>query len=194
MLTVERSRYKSHEKREVEFHGLIILLPMANALTMLRILLVLPTVGAILIQRYDVALGLVVLGALSDALDGRLARWEGETSDLGKFLDPLADKLFILSAFVALVDTGMVSSLPVILLLLRELSVSFMRSIAAVQGNVFGASFLGKVKTSAEFLALGLLLAGYPLGIHVLWLSVVLAYISAYEYLRAYLREMSGVV
>ncbi len=166
---------------------------MANALTLLRILLAVPTVLAIVGGQRDAALALILLGALSDLLDGKLARWGGEVTNLGKFLDPLADKIFILSALIALVDVDSVSSVPVILLLLRELSVSFVRSVVAAQGVVFEASVLGKFKTSLEFLALGLLTAGYPFGVHVLWASVFVAYLSAFEYLRAYLKVLSGL-
>lgn len=166
---------------------------MANFLTLVRILLALPTVVAVISERFELALALTLLGAVSDALDGKLARWGGEVTTLGKFLDPLADKIFVLSVLVALVEVDKVSSLPVVLLLLRELSVSFVRSLAAVQGVVFGASVLGKFKTSLEFLSLCLILWGYPFGVHILWVSVLVAYLSAYEYLRAYLKEISGL-
>ena len=166
---------------------------MANALTLLRILLALPTVFAIVSNQLDVALALVILGALTDLLDGKLARMNGEVTNLGKLLDPLADKVFILSALIALIEIGRVSSMPVILLLLRELGVSFIRNAAAGQGVVFEASLLGKFKTSLEFLAVSLLLTEYPFGTHILWASVFVAYISAYDYLRAYLRAFSGL-
>jgi len=94
---------------------------------------------------------------------------------------------------IALIEIDKVSSMPVILLLLRELSVSFVRSAAASQGVVFEASTLGKLKTSLEFLAVGLLLTNYPFGLHLLWASVLVAYVSAYDYLRSYLREISGL-
>jgi len=136
---------------------------------------------------------LVVVGALTDLLDGRIARLNGDTSSLGKLLDPLADKIFILSSLIALIEVGKISSLPVILLMLRELSVSFVRSVAAGQGVVFEASTLGKFKTFLEFLAVALLLTDYAFGVHVLWVSVLVAYVSAYDYLRTYLRELSGL-
>ena len=166
---------------------------MANVLTVLRIFLALPAVFAIVNNQLDVALGLVAVSALTDLLDGKLARMNGETTNLGKFLDPLADKIFVLSVLIALVDVGRVSSVPVVFLLLRELSVSFVRSFAASQGLVFEASLLGKFKTSLEFLAIFLLLTEYPFGIHVLWISVLAAYVSAYDYLRAYLKDISGL-
>ena len=65
--------------------------------------------------------------------------------------------------------------------------------MAVNQGVVFEASVLGKFKTSLEFLAVALLLTEYPFGIHILWASILVAYVSAYDYLRAYLRELSGL-
>lgn len=164
---------------------------MANFLTLMRILLTLPLVVAIIQGKFELALAITVLGALSDLLDGKIARLSGEVTNLGKILDPLADKIFLLSALIALVEVGRVSSLPVILLLLRELSVSFMRSIAVGQGLIIEASLLGKLKTSLEFLTLLTLLFGNPYGTLLLWASVIFAYLSAYEYLRTYLRALS---
>jgi len=164
---------------------------MANFLTFTRILLTLPLVVAILQEKLELALTITILGALTDLLDGKIARLSGEVTNLGKILDPLADKIFILSALIALVGVGRVGSLPVILLFLREISVSFMRSVAAGQGLIIEASLLGKLKTSLEFLTLLILLYGNPYGTLLLWASVILAYLSAYEYLRTYLRALS---
>jgi len=128
---------------------------MANFMTSLRILLIVPIVVSILENRFGVALVLTVLGALTDLIDGRVARKQGGGNNLGKLLDPLADKVFVLSILTALVEVGRVSSVPVIFLMLREFSVSFLRSLSASQGSVFGASQLGKLKTLTEFLAIG---------------------------------------
>ncbi len=166
---------------------------MANLLTLSRILLALPTVLAVVNGQLSLALIIFLTGALTDLVDGRLARMNGETTNLGKFLDPLADKVLVLSTLIALVEIGRVGSLPVILLLLRELSITFVRSMLAGQGVVLEASALGKFKTSLEFLAVILLLVEYPYGVHVLWLSVLVAYVSAYDYLKTYLRELSGL-
>lgn len=164
---------------------------MANFLTFTRILLTLPLVVAIIQGKFEIALIIAIIGALSDMLDGKVARLNGEVTNLGKILDPLADKIFILSALIALVEVNRISSLPVILLLLRELSVSFMRSVAVGQGLIIEASLLGKLKTSLEFLTVILLLYNYPYGTVLLWASVIVAYISAYDYLRTYLRALS---
>ncbi len=166
---------------------------MANFMTLLRILLVLPIAVSILSDRNGVALILTILGALTDLVDGKVARKNGGSGDVGKLLDPFADKVFVLSILIALIEVGVVSSIPVILLLLREFSVSLLRSISASQGMVFGASQLGKLKTFTEFLALIFLLAGYQVGTYILWLSVGVAYLSFYDYVRSYLKAFTGV-
>lgn len=166
---------------------------MANALSLLRILLSLPTVLAIGNGQLQIALILVALGAFTDLLDGKVARANDEATNIGKLLDPLADKVFVLSALIALVEAGKVGSLPVVLLLLRELGVSFLRSVAVGHGIILEASLLGKIKTSLEFLALVLFLAEYPVGVHALWVCILLAYVSAYDYLRVYLKAMSDL-
>ncbi len=166
---------------------------MANLLTVFRILITFPIIIAILQEQFRVALVLTLLGAFSDLIDGKIARQNGEDSSLGKLLDPLADKIFVLSILIALVETDRVSSLPVILLLLRELGISFFRSVAVSHGIVLGASFLGKLKAFLEFLSLILIIGGYPFGNYLLWLSVGAAYISAYDYIKTYLRTLSGL-
>ncbi|WP_457600293.1 CDP-alcohol phosphatidyltransferase family protein [Hydrogenivirga sp.] len=167
---------------------------MANFMTLLRILLVVPITASILTDRFLMAFILTLVGALTDLLDGRIARRNGSGNDFGKLLDPLADKVFVLSILITLVEVGAVSSVPVILLLLREFSVSFIRSLSASQGEVFGASYLGKVKTLTEFLALMTIISGYyTLGAYVLWISVGVAYLSFYDYVKTYLKTPSGL-
>ena len=160
---------------------------MANLLTIIRALLSIPTAVAVLQGYYTIALGLTLLCALSDFLDGWIARFNGDKTNLGKLLDPFADKVFIMVTLVALVDVDRVSSLPVILLLIRELGVSLLRAFVASQGLLMEASHLGKVKTFLEFTSLVLILYGLTIGIYLLWFSVIFAYISAYEYIRAYI-------
>ncbi len=166
---------------------------MANLLTGLRIVLALPTAISILSGDFLIAFILTLISGASDLLDGWLARLQGNGDGAGKLLDPLADKVFLLSTLVALVEVGKVSSLIVILLLIRELSISFLRSFWASQGSILGASYLGKLKTAMMFSGVLLLLRDYGPGIYLLWLSVGLAYLSFYEYIRSYLKAPSGL-
>ncbi len=139
------------------------------------------------------ALLLALLGAVSDVADGFLARRNGNVNGLGKLLDPFADKVFSLSVLVALSGTGAVSALPVVLLLFRDLSVSFLRTLAALQGLVLEASLLGKVKTFLVFTSIVVLIGGFREGELVLWGGVLVSYVSVYDYVRSYLRESSGL-
>ncbi len=166
---------------------------MANALSFFRILIALPVVGAILTGQVTLALILFLLGALSDLIDGKVAREKGEEGSFGKLLDPFADKVLVISTLIALVEAGHVKSLPVILLTIRELAISFLRSVAVGQGIVMQASALGKAKTFLENTAIILFLGGFQFGSVVLWSSVGLAYISLYDYIKSYIRSASGL-
>jgi len=166
---------------------------MANALSFFRIIIALPVVGAILMGQMNLALVLFLLGALSDLLDGKIAREKGSEGSFGKLLDPFADKVLILSALIALIEAGLVKALPVILLAIRELSISFLRSLAVGQGLVIQASALGKAKTFLENGSVILILAGSGSGNVLLWASVALAYISLYDYIKTYIRSASGL-
>ena len=94
------------------------------------------------------------LAAITDFIDGYLARRMGLTSVLGKFLDPLADKLLVLAALVMMVELGHVPAWPVIIVTGRELSITALRTIAISEGVVIAASRGGKDKTAAQIVAL----------------------------------------
>jgi CDP-diacylglycerol--glycerol-3-phosphate 3-phosphatidyltransferase len=143
------------------------------------------------------------LAAITDVLDGYLARKMGVVSVLGKFLDPLADKLIVMASLIWLVPMGRISAWVVVVLLSRELSVTGLRSIAASEGVVISAGQEGKVKTALQMIGIIALLLGYPypltyLGIdlgvvdvvHVgkllVYLSLVFSLASAVEYVRLF--------
>jgi len=166
---------------------------MANLMTLFRILITIPLVLAIIREQFEIAFLFALAGIISDAVDGKLARLNGEGNPLGKLLDPLADKIFVLSSLIALVEVGRIGSFPVILLLLRELGVTFLRSFAASQGFIISASLLGKVKTFLEFSAVLLLIPGVEMGSYLLWSAVAVAYVSVYDYARSYLKTLTGL-
>ncbi len=166
---------------------------MANTITLFRLVIAFPVVLLILGGFYWTALILTLLAAVSDLIDGRVARHTKNTSDLGKVIDPLADKIFVLSVLIALVDVGRVSSVPVVLLFFREISITFLRSAVGEPSNSFGANWHGKLKTILEFVALSLILLNVGIGELVLWLSVFVAYLSAYQYIRDFLKSPSGL-
>lgn len=101
------------------------------------------------------------IAAFTDFLDGHIARKEGIVTDFGKFVDPVADKLLVLSALIMLVQQGLMPAWVVILILARELCVDGLRMVAGSKGMVIAAGKLGKIKTVSQMvLILFLMLAG----------------------------------
>jgi CDP-diacylglycerol--glycerol-3-phosphate 3-phosphatidyltransferase len=158
-----------------------------------------------------VAAVLFILGSLSDYYDGYLARKHGIVTTLGKFLDPLADKLLVVSVLIMLVAMPCVSdpAVPceprvpawlVVLIVGRELAVTGLRSIASSEGITLGAEELGKYKTIFQIFALTGLLLHYRYvyvdfhlgGMYFLWIALVLGLWSAVDYHRRVYREVRG--
>ncbi len=102
------------------------------------------------------------LAALTDLADGFLARKLNVVSVLGKFLDPLADKLIVMAGLVWMVPMGRVPAWVVVFLLAREISVTGLRSVAASEGVVIAAGNEGKVKTALQMIGIICLVIGYP--------------------------------
>jgi len=149
---------------------------------------------------YDFWASLVFLvAALTDLLDGYLARRRGEVTRLGKLLDPVADKLLILAGLVMLVERSLVPAWIVIIILGREMAITGLRAMAAADGVVMPADRWGKWKTVAQATAVIMLLLGWQLpifginldvsliGMGVLWVSVALALYSGARYTISYL-------
>src|SRR5205814_7962245 len=136
-----------------------------NSLTVSR-LLAIPVLMALLLLRFpghdQVAAALFIIFSLTDTLDGQLARRRGSVSDLGKFLDPLADKLFVLSVLIVLVQEGLVAAWVVVVIFSRELIITILRSVAASQGRMIAAAPLGKTKTVTQMSAVTLLILQRP--------------------------------
>ncbi|WP_448584527.1 CDP-alcohol phosphatidyltransferase family protein [Thermocrinis sp.] len=161
---------------------------MANYVTLLRFLLALLAVYAILNQYNTLALLIILIGAVSDWLDGDIARRRKEVSKLGVLLDPFVDKVFVLSCLSAYLYLQKVSPYAFVLLLIRELYISFLRSLSVEKGYFMPASYLGKAKTVIEFVTLILLALANSLSEPFLWLAVALAYLSALDYTLRFLR------
>src|SRR5260370_4849018 len=136
-----------------------------NTLTVSR-LAAIPLLMALLLLRFpghaEAAAALYIVFSLTDALDGQLARRRGTVSDLGKFLDPLADKLFVLSVLIVLVQEGLVAAWVVVVIFSRELIITILRSVGASQGRVIAAAPLGTTKTVTQIAAVTLLLLQRP--------------------------------
>ena len=128
-----------------------------NKLTVGRILLVPLFVAAMLIPfplHNFAALILFSAASITDMLDGKIARKRGLITDFGKFADPLADKILVLAAMLCLVQNGLCDCVAVIIVLLREFSVTSIRLIASTKGEVIAANKWGKVKTVSQMTAL----------------------------------------
>lgn len=139
-----------------------------NRLTLARVLLIPVCLGLMYAATpaCDIAALIVfLLASFTDFLDGHIARSRNLTTDLGKFLDPVADKLLVLSVLTLLTAQGKTASWVVILVLARELSVDGLRLAAALRGRVIAAGKLGKWKTVSQMAAISLaLLNNWPFG------------------------------
>ncbi len=101
-----------------------------------------------------VAAGIFIILAATDGLDGYLARSRNEVTNFGKFMDPLADKILVAAALLALIELGTLPSWVALVILAREFIVSGLRMVAASQGTVIAASWYGKAKTVAQIIAI----------------------------------------
>ena len=178
-----------------------------NILTSIRILLV-PILVVVLLTKFDgkefVGLGLFLLAALTDFLDGYFARRWNLVSRFGQLLDPAADKILIAAAFVSLVelDARVTPSWMVVTILAREFAVNALRSHAAAEQIVIPAGVSGKIKTGAQIVAISLLIIYNQLGefSHLapisLWVAVIATVLSGIDYFvrhgRAVLLEESA--
>jgi CDP-diacylglycerol--glycerol-3-phosphate 3-phosphatidyltransferase len=173
-----------------------------NALTLLRIFLV-PLLVVILLTRMPakeyLALVIFLLAALTDALDGYLARKYKKVTTLGILLDPIADKLLVSAALISLVDLQEADAWAVCIIIGREFAVSGLRSIAAAHGIIIPASKLGKWKMATQVTGISLMILGSRLddiglwrntGKAALWVMTAVALVSGFDYFRRYLKEL----
>ena len=181
-----------------------------NKLTVFRVILS-PLFLVLMLWDFSyhyLAAGLVFsVAAFTDLLDGHLARKYGLVTNMGKFLDPLADKMLTTAALLALLAQGHLDVWAVMLVLTREFMVTSIRLIAAKEGTVIAASFSGKLKTVAQYFGIvvtiaalefatwqNTLLAGFDLpdvvftlpiriGVALIWISVILTGFSGIQYI-----------
>ena len=143
----------------------------ANKLTFLRIALI-PVFLLILYVGFPgsdwAALAVFIIASLTDTLDGYVARHYNQVSNLGKFMDPLADKVLVAAAMCWLVQRGSMAGWVLAAVLLREFAVSGLRLVAVEQGQVIAAAWSGKIKTAATMVCICLMLV-----LHYSWLDLV---------------------
>lgn len=166
-----------------------------NWITLSRLLLTVPFLVLLEQRGYElVALGIYVCAALTDWVDGYLARRLDQVTTLGKLLDPLVDKVLVTGALVALSAKGLVPAWSVTAILFREFLVTGLRGLEAERGVIVPAGMLGKLKAVAQMVAIGFLLFAlapqaatwaYTVGMGIYWLAVALTIVSGVQYVWA---------
>jgi CDP-diacylglycerol---glycerol-3-phosphate 3-phosphatidyltransferase len=186
-----------------------------NLLTLVRIAII--PVVLMLIDDTDpvrslVACILFLLASVTDAIDGYLARSRNLITVVGKFLDPLADKLLVMAVLIYLVRIGRVQEWVAVLLIGREIAITGLRAIAATEGLVIAAASWGKNKTAFQLVGISFLILHFPfpllgtnvvidfhvVGINVIFISLFFSIFSAVQYFKYFLnaadqgRQRSG--
>lgn len=124
-----------------------------------------------------------IAASITDAVDGYIARSRGLVTTLGKFIDPLADKIMVVAVLIALVDLHRVPAWMVVVIISREFIVTGLRMIAASQGIVIAASKWGKSKTISQMIGIIFLIFDVPGGMPIMWVAMVLTIWSGCDYL-----------
>jgi CDP-diacylglycerol--glycerol-3-phosphate 3-phosphatidyltransferase len=172
-----------------------------NSLTLLRIFFVPLLVVLLLTKEPNMdlwAVGVFLLAAITDLLDGYLARRRAQVSRVGILLDPIADKLLTSAAFISLVELQQIPAWIVVIIIGREFAVSGLRSIASAEGFTMPASDLGKTKMVLQVAAITVIVLErryprlQPLGDGFLWLVVGIALLSAAEYFWAFWKKLDA--
>ena len=125
-----------------------------------------------------------IIASITDAVDGYIARKRNIVTNLGKFIDPLADKILVIAVLTALVELHRFPAWMVVVIISREFIVSGLRMVAASEGVVIAASKGGKRKTVTQIIGIILLLFNIPGAMAVMWLAVILTVWSGIEYIR----------
>ncbi len=178
-------------------------LNLPNSLTIVRIFLV-PLLVVVLLTKFEgrlvlgirkelVGAAIFAVASLTDWLDGYLARRRHQVTALGQMMDPIADKLLVLAAFISLVQMGLAPAWMVAIIIGREFAVTGLRSIAYTRGVTIPASSLGKFKMAAQVVAILMLILGrdhlqqfFVLGQIALWVVMLVALVSGIDYYRRF--------
>lgn len=173
-----------------------------NKLTMFRVVLIVPFViillggeagwfGSNRLIPDMIALAIFIVASLTDLIDGKIARKYNLVTNFGKFMDPLADKLLVCAALIALVEMGRIPAWAVIVIISREFIISGFRLIAADNRVVIAASYWGKFKTTFQMIMVCLMIADLGglfgwmriLTDVIMWIALALTVISLVDYL-----------
>jgi CDP-diacylglycerol--glycerol-3-phosphate 3-phosphatidyltransferase len=179
-----------------------------NAITLLRIFMV-PVLVVIILTRFDnkewLGVFVFLLAALTDFVDGYLARRWRQVTAMGKLLDPMADKLLIAGAFISLIEVKSVPSWMVVIIIAREFAVTGLRGIAAERGVTIAASSFGKIKMALQVSCVVVLLLSSPhaatspieemispFAKGFLWATVIVTVASGVEYFIAFRKVLES--
>ncbi len=176
---------------------------LANKLTLSRIFMIPVFVFFLMKGTAETILisgGIFIIASITDFFDGYIARSRNLVTKFGKFMDPLADKLLVISAFISFVELQIIPSWAVIIIISRELIVSIFRAIAATDGIVIAAGSLGKYKTATQMITIivfcfnGFLIqyTALPIAMTLFYICTILTIISGVDYIvrnRAVLAE-----
>ena len=162
-----------------------------NKLTMLRVIMIPFFVVFLLVDitPYDkwIALAIFIVASLTDMADGKIARKYNLITNFGKFMDPLADKLLVCSAMIALIELGRIPAWIVIVIIAREFIISGFRLVASDNGVVIAASYWGKFKTVSQMVMVILMIADIPqfqiVTTVIMYIALVLTIVSLIDYL-----------
>ena len=173
-----------------------------NKLTIFRVILILPFVLLLLSGSWEwsaalsgglgkyvdyIALGIFIVDSLTDLIDGHIARKYNLVTNFGKFMDPLADKLLVCAALIALVELNRIPAWIVILIISRDFIISGFRLVASDNHVVIAASYWGKFKTVFQMVMVCLMIADIPqlrvVTNIIMWIALALTMISLIDYL-----------
>lgn len=141
---------------------------------------------------YYTAALLFVIASVTDFFDGYIARELDQITIVGQILDPLADKMLTLAAFLGLMVSGEASAWAIYIIIVRELFITGLRTLSLSEGIDISASWAGKIKTVAQMIAIGFLLMHWPFGNALLWIAVALTVYSGAEYLVGFAKAYKG--
>ncbi len=175
----------------------------ANRITVIRIIAIPVFLAVVYFDRSwsDAAATLVfALASFSDMLDGYLARKYDLVTDFGKVMDPVADKILVAAAMIALVELGRLAGWIVIVMLARDFTIGALRDLSASKGIIIPAGIWGKLKTTAQMLGVGMItfksdflgVNWLAAGTVVMYAAMVLSVYSGYVYVRQYLFSNKG--
>jgi CDP-diacylglycerol--glycerol-3-phosphate 3-phosphatidyltransferase len=176
-------------------------LNLPNAITMLRIGII-PVLFLLLLSPGPteslIIAGIFVVAALTDLLDGYIARRYQIVTTMGKFLDPIADKLIVNTAMILMIPLGRIPAWIVAIIIVRDFTVDGIRTIASSEGVIIGSSRLAKQKTLCQIVAVTALMIHYPflgidahlVGIGILYVALFLTLYSGLDYLMKFSKEI----